>query len=82
MQRVVVVGLERSVAELIQSMRREPHAGLEIAAVCIDRPRSDYVGNVYPQPDGRLNRNGVLDVARAVDKLHRHASTLVTALPR
>ncbi|MCZ3386698.1 MAG: hypothetical protein LH630_06975, partial [Actinomycetia bacterium] len=33
MQRVVVVGLERSVAELIQSMRREPHAGLEIAAV-------------------------------------------------
>lgn len=46
MQRVVVVGLERSVAELIQTMRREPHAGLEIAAVCIDRPRSDTVEDV------------------------------------
>lgn len=46
MQRVVVVGLERSVAELIQSMRREPHAGLEIAAVCIDRPMGDTVEGV------------------------------------
>ena len=46
MQRVVVVGLERSVAELIRSMRREPHAGLEIAAVCIDRPRGDTVEGV------------------------------------
>ena len=46
MQRVVVVGLERSVAELIQTMRREPHAGLEIAAVCIDRPRADTVEGV------------------------------------
>lgn len=46
MQRVVVVGLERSVAELIQTMRREPHAGLEIAAVCVDRPRGDSVEGV------------------------------------
>lgn len=46
MQRVVVVGLERSVAELIQSMRREPHAGLEIVAVCIDRPRGASVEGV------------------------------------
>lgn len=46
MQRVVVVGLERSVAELIQSMRREPHAGLEIVAVCIDRPRGSSVEGV------------------------------------
>ena len=30
-QQVVVVGLERSVAELIRSIRREPHAGLDIA---------------------------------------------------
>lgn len=46
MQCVVVVGLERSVAELIQAMRSEPHAGLEIAAVCIDRPRGDTVEGV------------------------------------
>lgn len=31
----------------------------------LDRPRSDYVGNVYPQPAGKLNRNGLLDAARA-----------------
>jgi hypothetical protein len=31
----------------------------------LDRPRSDYVGNVYPQPVGKLNRNGLLDAARA-----------------
>jgi hypothetical protein len=31
----------------------------------LDRPRADYVGNVYPQPTGKLNRNGVLDLARA-----------------
>jgi hypothetical protein len=31
----------------------------------LDRPRSDYVGNVYPAPAGKLNRNGLLDAARA-----------------
>jgi hypothetical protein len=31
----------------------------------LDRPRGDYVGNVYPQPDGKLNRNGFLDAAKA-----------------
>ena len=31
----------------------------------LDRPRGDYVGNVYPQPDGKLNRNGLLDAAKA-----------------
>ena len=29
------------------------------------RPRADYVGNVYPQPDGKLNRNGILDLGKA-----------------
>lgn len=46
MQRVVVVGLERSVAELIRSVRREPHAGLHITAACVDRPRGDVVEGV------------------------------------
>jgi hypothetical protein len=27
--------------------------------------RSNYVGNVYPQPSGKLNRNGLLDAAKA-----------------
>ena len=27
--------------------------------------RSDYVGNVYPQPAGKLNRNGLLDAGKA-----------------
>lgn len=31
----------------------------------IDKPRASYVGNVYPQPTGKLNRNGLLDAARA-----------------
>ena len=31
----------------------------------LDRLRGDYVGNVYPQPDGKLNRNGFLDAAKA-----------------
>jgi hypothetical protein len=31
----------------------------------LNHPRANYVGNVYPQPAGKLNRNGVLDLARA-----------------
>ncbi len=63
MQRVVVVGLERSVAELIRTMRREPHAGLEIAAVCIDRPRADSVEGVPVLGDS----DHVLDVLSEID---------------
>jgi len=46
MQRVVVVGLERSVAELVRTVRREPYAGLQIVAACIDNPRGDEVEDV------------------------------------
>ncbi|MFZ0324461.1 MAG: hypothetical protein WAN48_10055, partial [Actinomycetes bacterium] len=46
MQRAVVVGLERSVAELIRTVRREPYAGLDIVAACIDTPRSESVEDV------------------------------------
>lgn len=31
----------------------------------LDVKRSTYVGNVYPQPAGKLNRNGLADAARA-----------------
>ena len=34
--RVIVVGRERSAAELIRQFRRESHAGLEVVGVCID----------------------------------------------
>lgn len=34
------------------------------------RARADYVGNVYPQPDGKLNRNGVLDLGKAAAAAH------------
>jgi exopolysaccharide biosynthesis polyprenyl glycosylphosphotransferase len=62
MQQVVVVGLERSVAELIRSIRREPHAGLNIAAACIDRPRGDTVEGVAVMGDS----DHVVDVLREV----------------
>jgi exopolysaccharide biosynthesis polyprenyl glycosylphosphotransferase len=62
MQQVVVVGLERSVAELIRSVRREPHAGLHIAAACIDRPRGQMVEDVPVLGDS----DHVLEVLREV----------------
>lgn len=46
MQRVVVVGLERSVAELVRTVRREPYAGLQIVAACIDNPRGHEVEGI------------------------------------
>jgi len=62
MQRVVVVGLERSVAELIRSVRFEPNAGLEVVGVCIDRPRGDTVEGVPVMGDS----DHVLEVLMAV----------------
>jgi exopolysaccharide biosynthesis polyprenyl glycosylphosphotransferase len=62
MQQVVAVGLERSVAELIRSVRREPHAGLHIAAACIDRPRGETVEGVPVRGDS----DHVLEVLRDV----------------
>jgi len=62
MQQVVAVGLERSVAELIRSVRREPHAGLHIAAACIDRPRDGSVEGVPVLGDS----DHVLDVLESV----------------
>jgi exopolysaccharide biosynthesis polyprenyl glycosylphosphotransferase len=46
MQRVVVVGLERSVAELVRTVQREPYAGLQVVAACIDTPRSTEVEGI------------------------------------
>ena len=47
--------------------------------------KANYVGNTYPQPQGKLNRNGLLDAARAaavangVD-LTQYAGVVVSAL--
>lgn len=32
----------------------------------LSQRREDYVGNTYPEPAGKLNRNGLLDAARAI----------------
>ena len=31
----------------------------------LDQVRADYAGNMYPQPAGKINRNGLLDAAKA-----------------
>ncbi|HVV30928.1 MAG TPA: sugar transferase [Mycobacteriales bacterium] len=36
MQRVVVLGRERSVAELVRTVRRDSHAGFQIVGACLD----------------------------------------------
>lgn len=58
MQRVVVVGLERSVAELVRTVRREPYAGLHIVAACIDNAREPEVEGIPVLG----NSDSVLDV--------------------
>ena len=46
LQRVLVVGRERSVAELIRTVRREPHAGFAVVAACVDNARGDTIEGV------------------------------------
>jgi exopolysaccharide biosynthesis polyprenyl glycosylphosphotransferase len=46
LQRVLVVGRERSVAELIRTVRREPHAGFAVVAACVDHARGDTIEGV------------------------------------
>ncbi|MGB5759109.1 MAG: hypothetical protein WBM50_19515 [Acidimicrobiales bacterium] len=53
----------------------------------LDRPRSDYVGNTYPPPTGKLNRNGVFDLAKAVAVTHgvvlsNYAGVVVCGTPQ
>ncbi len=45
-QRVVVVGRERSVAELVRTVRNEPTAGFQVVAACVDRSMSPTIENV------------------------------------
>jgi exopolysaccharide biosynthesis polyprenyl glycosylphosphotransferase len=45
-QRVVVIGLERSVAELVRSARKDPKAGFDVVAACVGRALGPTVEGV------------------------------------
>lgn len=67
----VFTGEGRGTLNLVDYFREMSHGLLDLSNTTVvgpyrlPRPRADYVGNVYPQPEGKLNRNGVLDLARA-----------------
>ena len=46
LHRVVVVGRERSCAELVRQLRREPFAGFSVVGACIDRTQGPVVEGV------------------------------------
>jgi hypothetical protein len=46
MERVVIVGRERSVSELIRTVRLEPQAGFSVVAACVDRCASSEIEGV------------------------------------
>ncbi|MCW2621933.1 MAG: exopolysaccharide biosynthesis polyprenyl glycosylphosphotransferase [Frankiales bacterium] len=46
LHRVVVVGRERSCAELVRQLRREPYAGFSVVGACIDRTQGPTVEDV------------------------------------
>lgn len=45
-QRVVAVGLERSVAELVRTARRDPSAGVEVVGACVAAAQGELVEGV------------------------------------
>jgi len=46
LHRVIVVGRERSCAELVRQLRREPFAGFSVVGACIDRTQGPLVEGV------------------------------------
>ncbi len=46
LHRVVVVGRERSCAELVRQLRREPYAGFSVVGACVDRSQGPVVEGV------------------------------------
>jgi exopolysaccharide biosynthesis polyprenyl glycosylphosphotransferase len=45
-QRVIVIGLERSVAELVRNLRRDPHAGMAMVGACVSQSQSEHIEGV------------------------------------
>lgn len=53
LHRVVVVGRERSCAELVRQLRREPRAGFSVVGACVDRAQGASVEGVPIVGDSR-----------------------------
>ncbi len=70
-QRVVVIGLERSVDELIRRLGREPHGGVQVVAACVARAGGDQVGGVPVA--------GPPEAARGAARRHYADTILLTA---
>ncbi len=70
-RRVVVIGMERSVDELIRRLDREPHGGVNVVAACVARSGQDTIGGVPVA--------GRPDEARSVARRHFADTILLTA---
>ncbi|MBL8928794.1 MAG: sugar transferase [Kineosporiaceae bacterium] len=70
-RKVVVVGLERSVDELIERLSRQPDGGVEVVAACIRNSSQPTVAGVPVA--------GTPDEARSVVRTHRAHAILITA---
>ena len=67
LQRVVAVGLERSVADLVRSFRREPWRGFRVVAACVGRSRGPAIEGVpVLGPPSRLSAALLLSGADTV----------------
>ncbi len=64
LQRSLVIGLERSVAELVRTTRRHPEGGLRVVGACIGRAGADVVEGVPVLGPPAAVRDA-LDAARA-----------------
>lgn len=69
--RVVVIGLERSVDELVRRLAREPHGGVEVVAACVAQASGATIREVPVA--------GPPEAARNVARRHYADSILLTA---
>jgi exopolysaccharide biosynthesis polyprenyl glycosylphosphotransferase len=70
-QRVVVIGTERSVAEIIRRLRREPHSGVSVVAACVSRSSANEIEGIPVA--------GTPDEALGVLRRHYGDTILLTA---
>lgn len=69
--RVVVIGLERSVDELIERLGRQPDGGVQVVAACVHRSREETIQGVPVA--------GTPDEARSAVRRHHAHAILLTA---
>jgi exopolysaccharide biosynthesis polyprenyl glycosylphosphotransferase len=65
LERAVVIGTERSVAELVRTIRRDPHAGLAVVAACVGRTGGAGAIEGVPVRGEPSEVLAVLDASRA-----------------